>query len=156
MEEKTGVEPTAEVTQGDLLTMTAMTANEGESAAPEVVIAVTTPTTREAEATVTQSALLDELNELAQIIREFGGAAALRDALASLRTNVSQEREALIRDLTANKQCAFGRDDLAGMSTVQLGKLQRSLRPIDYSARVGVASATANSEWRPYEPVKAA
>lgn len=148
MEEKTGMLATAAVT--------AVTTNEGESATPEVIISVTTPTTPAKEATPIVSPLLDELNELAQIVREFGGVAALRDALASLRTSVDQEREALIRDLTTNRQCAFGRDELAGLSTVQLNKLQRSLRPADYSARVGVAPATVNGEWRPYEPVKAA
>ena len=149
-----GVEPMAETTGGtEVVAAAVITTNEGEGVAPEVVTPVTTPVE---EAPVAQAAMPAELSGLVQMVTEFGGVAALRDALASLRTNVSQERDGLIRDLTANKQCAFGRDDLAGMSTVQLGKLQRSLRPVDYSARVGVAPVTANNEWRPYEPVKAA
>lgn len=133
----------------------AITTNEGEGgvvAAAEVVTAVTAPTE---EPAAVQAAMPVELSGLIQMVTEFGGVAALRDALASLRTNLAQERDGLIRDLTANKQCAFGRDDLAGMSTAQLTKLQRSLRPADYSARMGVAPVTANNEWRPYEPIKA-
>lgn len=152
--QENGARSMAEVTES--VVVAAITANEGEggvAAGAEVVTPVTAPTE---EAAAVQAGLPPELSGLVQMVAEFGGVAALRDALASLRTNVAQERDGLIRDLTANKQCAFGRDDLAGMSTAQLTKLQRSLRPADYSARTGVAPAQANNEWRPYEPLKAA
>ena len=93
-----------------------------------------------------------EVVELAALVKELGGVAVVRDAVQSIQVNAARQKEDLVARLTANARCAFTKDDLATMSMEALAKLERSLRPTDYSARAGV---TANAfeddeEWVEY------
>lgn len=93
-----------------------------------------------------------ELAELAGLVREMGGAAKVRDALQSVTVNAARQKEEIIGRLVANTQCAFTKEDMAGMSLEALSKLERSLRPMDYSGRAGVVvnAFVQGDEWEPY------
>lgn len=118
--------------------------------------AVDAPVVNETEAApvVNQGAveMPAELVELATLLREMGGAAKVRDALQSVTVNAQRQKDELVAHLVANQQCAFSAQDLGGMSLEMLSKLERSLRPSDYSARNGVVANAfaASDEWEPY------
>jgi 2'-5' RNA ligase len=110
-------------------------------------------TTPVAEATtVTTSAPLAE--QLATLVTEFGGVAALREALQGLRANVDAERTAVLAELQANTRLAFTAAELAEWSTESLNKMADALRPLDarptanYSGRSGPRTNATGSDWQ--------
>lgn len=87
-----------------------------------------------------------DLVALQATIVEFGGVAALREALTALRVNVEQERTELVRQLTANAQLTA--DEMELVPTTALRKLNAALRPADYSGRGGPRTNDANDGWQ--------
>ena len=94
-------------------------------------------------------AISPELEALAEVVAEFGGVDAFKQALRQFKANEETERTGLVESLAANQRNAFSREDLEGMTTAQLRKLDISLRPADFSGR-GLPIAHNRSEWAPY------
>lgn len=107
-----------------------------------------------AETTATEPAIPQELQELNTALREMGGVAGLKNALATLQTNADQKKTALVDELKANERCAFGAADLQAMSVDQLEKLASSLRPANYAGRGGPRGNATNEEHQAPEPPK--
>lgn len=91
-----------------------------------------------------------EVAVAAALLREFGGVAALNQALATLRSNVDETHGKLVEELVANRACAFSRAELEEMTTGQLQKLAQSLRTPDFAGRGGVRTYQQD-EWVVYE-----
>lgn len=94
-------------------------------------------------------AVNDELVGLVAVINEFGGVAALREALDGLRVNRDAERAGLLAELQANARVTFTPAELATWPTASLHKLVAAVRPADYSGRGGPRINTQdNGGWR--------
>jgi len=89
------------------------------------------------------------LLDLNYLVQEMGGPEAVRGMLETLKANNDAHRGGLIERLTANKACAFDADELAAMPTAQLEKLERSLRPADYSGRANAAASRREPVYAP-------
>lgn len=88
---------------------------------------------------------------LAELVEELGGVAVVRDAIQSVQVNSRQLHEELVMRLVGSPACAFSREEMEGMPLVTLEKLERSLRPADYSGRGGVRANSASDEvWVEY------
>jgi hypothetical protein len=113
-----------------------------ENVAPEPV---ETPAVAQVEPTVNE-----DLVALTAMVNEFGGVAALRDALAGLRVNRDNERAALLTELQTNARVTFTAAELATWPTGNLQKLVDALRPADYSGRGGPRTNTQDNggEWQ--------
>lgn len=121
-------------------------------AAANAQLGITDPPAPVVNATKPAFEMPAELAELAGLLREMGGAAKVRDALQSVTVNAARQKDEMIGRLVANTQCAFTKEDMAGMSLEALSKLERSLRPMDYSGRAGVVinAFAQGDEWEPY------
>lgn len=91
--------------------------------------------------------------QLAAMVTEFGGAAALREALVGLKTNQDAERAGLLAELQANGRATFTPEELAGWPTATLRKLADALRPADapaanYAGRGGPRGSVVDNEWQ--------
>ena len=97
-----------------------------------------------------------DLKELQATIKELGGVNGVKNALQAIQVNASRLKNDMIGRIVANRQCAFTADELAGFSLEQLEKLERTLRPADYSGRSGLAAnvfgAEDGEEWEDYVP----
>lgn len=115
-----------------------------------------------AAAAVTESAapeLPAELTELTAALREFGGVAALMDAVKGIKANTDRQKAQIVNRLAVNSRCAFSKADLEAMSLDSLAKLEASIMPAtqSYVGRNGAAlAANAGDELRPYKGVAAA
>lgn len=115
-----------------------------------------------AAAAVTESAapeLPAELTELTAALREFGGVAALMDAVKGIKANTDRQKAQIVNRLAVNSRCAFSKADLEAMSLDSLAKLEASITPAaqSYVGRNGAAlTANATEELRPYKGVAAA
>ena len=91
-----------------------------------------------------------------QLVTAFGGVEAVRGMLEQLQTNVRAERDEMVGRLVAHGGCAFSQEDLHAMPLDTLRKLDRSLRPSDYSLRSAVNSVQPEAvtlygqTWTPY------
>jgi hypothetical protein len=123
--------------------------NENEQQEPMVVNEtpepVETPVATQVEPTVNE-----DLAALTAMVNEFGGVAALRDALAGLKVNRDTERAALLTELQTNARVTFTAAELATWPTGNLQKLVDALRPVDYSGRGGPRTNTQDNggEWQ--------
>jgi|WetSurMetagenome_2_1015567.scaffolds.fasta_scaffold02313_5 hypothetical protein len=98
--------------------------------------------------TVPAPAVNDNLVALAAVIEEFGGVAALREALDGLKVNRDNERAGLLTELTTNARVTFTPAELATWPTASLHKLADAVRPADYSGRGGPrTNAQDNGGW---------
>lgn len=115
---------------------------EIDAAAPVETVASTT----QAEVAAA-SVLPEELTELAEAVRAFGGVAVVMDALRGIKANQDAQRAQMVGRLAANSRCAFERTDLEAMTLDQLGKLEASLTPAaaSYAGRNG-ATLAANAD----------
>lgn len=100
-----------------------------------------------------------ELTELTAALREFGGVAALMDAVKGIKANTDRQKAQIVNRLAVNSRCAFSKADLEAMSLDSLAKLEASIMPAtqSYVGRNGAAlAANAGDELRPYKGVAAA
>jgi len=127
-------------------------ANE-EAAAAEPAATETIELTAEIEITDEQAA--SDATELAGIIAELGGAAALRDALSAIKTNAQGQKAAAIGRIVANRSNTFTQAELEAFPLETVIKLDRALTPANYGAGAGMAFNSADSdEWRAYTAPK--
>lgn len=91
--------------------------------------------------------LAPELTELVDAVREFGGVAAMMDALRGIKANNDREKAQAVARLAANSRCAFSQAELEAFSLDQLTKLDASLTPVgaSYLGRNG-ATLAANAD----------
>lgn len=75
------------------------------------------------------------------------------DKLVSNRVNEALRRHEVTRKLTANSACPYDENELAELSVNHLEKLEKSIRPADYSAQGGFATNSAQPE-EGVEPLK--
>lgn len=131
---------------------TVVTANEEVEATADAAV--------EGEAEIV---LDDALAQLAQLVKELGGVAAVAAALRSVTANAANRKAELVGALKANAACAFTETDLQAMQVEQLEKLQRSLTPASYAGRPAANAAAlkegeiliGNEVYRPYRAVTA-
>lgn len=90
----------------------------------------------------------NEVTEFVALVKEWGGVAAMRDALASIKANADNERGALLAELTANARQTFSAEELGAMPTATLRKFADALRPADYAGRGGPRVNEANDGWQ--------
>lgn len=93
-------------------------------------------------------AALVQAFDVAMLVQEMGGVESVKGLLGALKANASEQRTAVLARLTANAACAFDAAELAAMSNAQLEKLERSLRPGDYSGRTGGLRPARGPEYR--------
>lgn len=93
-------------------------------------------------------------DELSGLLAEFGGAQAIRDALAAITANAQQQKGQAIARIVANRHSAFSKADLEAMPLDVVLKLDRTLSPTDYSGAGGLATNSDQSEWSAYEAPK--
>ena len=92
-----------------------------------------------------------------QLVTEFGGVETVRDMLQQFQANARAELDEVVGRLVDNARCAFTPDELRAMPLAVLHKLDRSLRPADYSLRPVVNSHPPaavmlyGQSWTPYE-----
>lgn len=76
-----------------------------------------------------------------------------REFIVNSRKKQQEHRDGLVQKLSANERCAFGEEDLKGMSTNQLEKLNKSIQVEDYSGMGGPsANYNQNSDEIPAAP----
>lgn len=68
------------------------------------------------------------------------------DTIVANRVDQAIRRRDVTEKLTANADCPFSKDDMAGMSVNHLEKLERSIRPVDYSGQGGMATNAGTTE----------
>lgn len=124
-------------------------ANEEAGDAVAVVDAVPATLTAEIEVEVA-----DDVSELQGLLAEFGGAQAIREALAAITANAQQQKGQAIARIVANRNSAFSKADLEAMPLDVVLKLDRTLSPTDYSGAGGLATNSDQSEWSAYEAPK--
>jgi len=73
--------------------------------------------------------------ELAGLVRDFGGVKAVRSAIEAVMANNSQQKAGLIAEIRANEKSMFSEDELNALPLVILEKLANSLRPANYFGR---------------------
>lgn len=104
------------------------------------------------------AAVPDELRQLAEAVRAFGGVGALMEAVQGIKANNDRQKAQSVARLAANSRCAFSASDLEAMSLEQLAKLEASLTPVmanSYVGRNGAAmAANVGEELRPARPPK--
>lgn len=81
-----------------------------------------------------------EVAALLALMRDLGGAAALRSAIQTIQANAGQQKNELVSEIRANERNAFSETELATMPIAVLQKLAASLRPANYAGRGGVRS----------------
>lgn len=74
------------------------------------------------------------------------------DKLVSNQVRETIRRDKVTEKLTANERCPFSEDDLTTMSVDHLEKLEKSLRPADYSMQGGPVTHGAASNVEPMLP----
>lgn len=96
-----------------------------------------------------------DIQAVAAAIKELGGVNAVKSALQAIQVNASRMKSDLVARIVANRNCAFTADELSSFSLEQLEKMERTLRPADYSGRSGMAAnvfGADDSEWEEYTP----
>jgi hypothetical protein len=121
--------------------------NENEQQEPIVVNETPEPVDTQAAPQVAPT-VNEDLVALTAMVQEFGGAAALREALDGLKVNRDNERAALLGELATNARVTFTPEELASWPTGNLRKLVDALRPADYSGRGGPRANESGSEWQ--------
>ncbi len=122
-----------------------LTALEGGCGGNETPAA--TPPQSNATATAPATpAIPQELQDLTTALKELGGVAGIKSALATIQANADQRKVDLVAELKANERCAFDEGELQAMSQAQLEKLATSLRPADYSGRGGPRGNAGHAE----------
>lgn len=124
--------------------------NGGKTVDEETKVEAETQPVAEVEA---EPAVNELAGQLAAMVTEFGGAAALREALVGLRANQDAERAGLLAELQANGRATFTPEELAGWPTATLRKLADALRPVDapaanYAGRGGPRGNESGGEWQ--------
>jgi len=123
--------------------------NMNETEQQETVIANDAPEPVETQVeTQVEPTVNEDLVALTAMVQEFGGVAALRDALDGLRVNRDTERATMLAELQANARVMFTPAELATWPTGNLRKLVDSLRPADYSGRGGPRANDNSGEWQ--------
>lgn len=99
-----------------------------------------------AEPAVPPFVLPQELEELAAMLREFGGVSALRETLAGLQSAANARRAAAVNRVITLSANALTPADLEGVSEDVLDKMAQALQPATYAGRAPVANNGANGE----------
>ena len=71
------------------------------------------------------------------VMSEIGGPEEVGAVLRDLKHNADSQHQRLVSRLAANEQCRLTEDDLQGLNTAMLRRLQETLEPIDYSGLGG-------------------
>ena len=66
--------------------------------------------------------------------------------LIANRVDEQVRRRDVVSKLTANAECPFDEKDMAGMSVNHLEKLEKSIRPVDYSGQGGFSANSGTTE----------
>lgn len=66
--------------------------------------------------------------------------------LIANRVDEQVRRSDVVSKLTANAECPFDEKDMAGMSVNHLEKLEKSIRPVDYSGQGGFSANSGTTE----------
>jgi len=92
--------------------------------------------------------------EFMDFVKQSGGVQEVANVLTGVQVNTRRTKATIIRSLTGNKACAFGKDELEAMTLDMLEKLERSLAPNSYAGRGGERSngASEGDGWEPYTP----
>ena len=77
--------------------------------------------------------------------------APYQDALASMQANADRTRCGLINELLAAPTMAFTRDELKGMSDLQLNRLAQTLSVPNYTGQANNRTAVVVEEWVAWE-----
>lgn len=101
----------------------------GSASEPVLPATVTLPVTN------AEPAIPRWVEELQGLVVEFGGVPALGSMLRGIQERVRAEREERIAALVADPRVNLKREELAAMGDDVLAKLERGLRPVDYSGR---------------------
>lgn len=91
--------------------------------------------------------------EFMDFVKQSGGVKEVANALEGVQVNTRRTKATIIRSLTGNSACAFGKEELEGMPLDVLEKLERSLVSHSYSGRGGERSGGGkeNDGWEPYQ-----
>lgn len=100
-----------------------------------------------------------DVEDVAALIYEMGGVAAVKDLLAALRTNQDEERSRLTGAIVANQRNQLTTADLQAMTVDALRRLHKSISLTDFTVNSGSdlsgrqMAAAPDAEWVLYESV---
>lgn len=100
-----------------------------------------------APAPATAPAIPEEIQALAQLVKELGGVEGVKATLSTIQANTQNERDSLIQEIVAGSQMTA--EELSGLQVNALKKLAQTFRPATYFR--AMPSAGADSDWEEYK-----